>query len=115
LDIAQRKIRIKRGHISKKRQRRKAFPTTVKSLGDCIQIARVEMGISQLDLAKIMGVKKRVLSKWEADMEEPTEVQQRILFEYLNLGVTFVSGMPTFDGVGICTAERSTKCGRWVN
>jgi ribosome-binding protein aMBF1 (putative translation factor) len=76
---SQRSICISRKHISTNRSPRKAFPRIVKTLGDHIQVKRVEKGFKLNELAKKMGVTKSVVVFWESDEKLPNEREWQLL------------------------------------
>jgi ribosome-binding protein aMBF1 (putative translation factor) len=85
LGIAHRTIRISRGNISTTRRPRKAFPTTLETLGDCIYVARFEKGLLQSELAQKLQIPTTLVKRWEENMETPTETEWAILADLLNL------------------------------
>jgi ribosome-binding protein aMBF1 (putative translation factor) len=87
LGIAQRQIRLSSSHFEKIRRSRKAFPTTVKTLGDFIQAKRFEKGLCQSELAERLGVPISLVRQWEEDQQTPTETQWQSLTSILNLTI----------------------------
>jgi len=85
LGFAQRKIQASRGHIPAYRRPKKAFPATLKTLGDRIYAARFEKGHSQTELAEWMGVTVSMIRLWEKNGSRPDERQYRTLESLLNL------------------------------
>jgi ribosome-binding protein aMBF1 (putative translation factor) len=71
LTITERQVTASRSHIPVNRMPRKSFPTTPKTLGDRIQIRRVEMKLSQAELASKIGITKLILRLWESDSQAP--------------------------------------------
>ena len=85
MGITDRQIIVSRKHIPGKRCPRKSFPTTPKSLGDLIQIKRVEKKLSPTELAQNTGVTKQTVRRWEKDAEIPNEREWRLLESLLGL------------------------------
>jgi len=85
LAFAQRRIQASRSHIPASRKPRKAFPASLKTLGDCIYAARFEMGLNQTELAELMGVTVSMIRLWEKNGSRPDEHQYRTLESLLNL------------------------------
>ena len=79
LAFTQRSIRVSRAHISTNRQPKKAIPAIVKTLGDRIQIKRLETGISLKQLAKTMSVRVTETTTWENDRAMPSPEQLALL------------------------------------
>jgi ribosome-binding protein aMBF1 (putative translation factor) len=85
LGITQRTIRASRSHIPSNRRAWKAFPTTLKTLGDCIKAKRFEKGLLQRELAEKLGVSKLRVKLWEHDQRVPNEAQRQALSDILSL------------------------------
>ena len=79
LGIAQRKIRASRGHIGTNRRPRKSLPTTVKTLGDRIQVCRYEKGLLQSELAEKMGITIEAIQLLENDLRVPKDKEWQML------------------------------------
>jgi DNA-binding transcriptional regulator YiaG len=97
LACGQRKIHTSRSHISTNRVPRKAFPTSLKTLGDHIRLKRTEKGLSQWQLAQILHVPPRRLSEWEREVKTPSESEWLRLARALNLPERLVSQNPTAE------------------
>jgi transcriptional regulator with XRE-family HTH domain len=52
-------------HIASHRRGRKPFPTIWKSFGDLLRTKRVEMGLTQPELAQKLGISKFQIGLWE--------------------------------------------------
>jgi len=87
LGITQRKIRISRSHIPPNRSPRKAFPATLKTLGDRIKAWRFETDALQSEVAEKLGVSTSLIQSWENDEYLPDEPQRQILERLMNLEV----------------------------
>ena len=94
--FGQRKIMASRNDIAPNRRPRKAFPTALKSLGDHISFKRLEMGLSQTQLAQILDVPVLRVRQLEKDGEQPTEVERQTLTRVLSMD----SGFPPIRGNG---------------
>ena len=76
LGFAQRVIKVSRSHIPMKPKHRKPCPTTVKTLGEKLRVRRLEMGLTQLEMAEKLGISKFKLGHWERGYAQPTEAQR---------------------------------------
>jgi ribosome-binding protein aMBF1 (putative translation factor) len=85
LGITECTIHTSRRHIPAKRCPRKAFPLTVKTLGDQIHIKRLEKGYLAKELAEKLGVVKSMIGLWERDEALPNEQQWQLLESLLGL------------------------------
>ena len=72
LGFAQRKIHASHSHIAAHRRGRKPFPTTLKSFGDRLRAKRLEMGLTQQELAQKLEVSKFQIGLWERGLRKPT-------------------------------------------
>ncbi len=59
------------------------MPTTLKTLGDHIQVRRFEEGLLQSELAEKMGVTTSLIQLWENDDCLPDERQFKMLVSLL--------------------------------
>src|SRR5712692_10043830 len=75
LAFAQRRIQASRSHTPADRKPRKAFPATLKTLGDRIHAARFEKALKQTELAERMGVTVSMIRLWEHNGSRPEERQ----------------------------------------
>lgn len=85
LGITERTIHSSRSHIPVKRSPRKAFPLTLKTLGDHNHFKRLEKGFSAKELAKRIGVAKPTIGLWERDAELPSDSQWQLLERLLGV------------------------------
>jgi len=97
LGISQRIIHTSRSHISINRHPRKAFPTAVNTPGDRIKVARIEQGLLQAELAQKLEVSTAMASRWERNVERPTEAQWERIASLLGLAAEPHSGNPTAE------------------
>jgi len=95
LGIAQRQIRVSRAHISTDRYRRKSLPTSIKTLGDLIQIKRFEKRLTLWQVAQRMGIPTAQVRAWERDDDKPNEQQTEQLAKFLDFMPTFHLTIPT--------------------
>jgi ribosome-binding protein aMBF1 (putative translation factor) len=61
------------------------FPTIIQTLGDHIQVKRVEKGFDINELAEKIGISKYVVVLWETDGAIPNERQWQLLESILCL------------------------------
>jgi hypothetical protein len=71
---------------------RKLIPVNVKSLGDYLLLKRVELDLSQAEVAKKTSVSVRTLRKWEHGIVCPNEDHWQVLKRFLNLDDSFLEG-----------------------
>jgi ribosome-binding protein aMBF1 (putative translation factor) len=83
LGIAQRQIRIKFSHKLRKCQRSKPLPTSINTLGDWIQVKRMEKNLSPCHLAAKMGVATALVRSWENGTTQPNNRQLEVLANLL--------------------------------
>jgi ribosome-binding protein aMBF1 (putative translation factor) len=76
LGIAQRQIRVSRAHVPAVCYRRKPLPTSIKTLGDLIQIKRYEKRLTVWQLALKMGIATAMIRAWECNTEHPNGQQR---------------------------------------
>jgi ribosome-binding protein aMBF1 (putative translation factor) len=86
LGITHRQIRISRRHIPANRNRCKSLPTSVKTLGDLIQIKRYEKKFALCKLAENMGIAHTLIRAWERDASQPNRQQMEQLKKLLEFG-----------------------------
>lgn len=65
-------------------------------LGERIKHLRKELGISQPELAKLVGVSNGVISLWENDINEPKASYIKSLAENLCVSCDFLLGMSEY-------------------
>lgn len=61
------------------------------SVGERINDLRKKMNISQVELAKIMGISRQAVSKWENDLSEPDTLNLIRLADVLNTDVEYLA------------------------
>jgi ribosome-binding protein aMBF1 (putative translation factor) len=83
LGIAQRQIRIKYAQKSRKQQRSKPLPTSIKTLGDLIQVKRMEKNLTSCHLAAKMGIATALIRSWEDGTTQPDNQQIAVLAKLL--------------------------------
>jgi DNA-binding transcriptional regulator YiaG len=94
LAIEQRIIRTSRAHIPVIRNPRKSFPTSVKTIGNAIIVKRKEKGLTQMQLAAMLGVPISLVILWEADLRIPTKTNRQALVKCLGLPQTIIAPKP---------------------
>ncbi|HTR41807.1 MAG TPA: helix-turn-helix transcriptional regulator, partial [Pseudomonadales bacterium] len=85
LGIAQRSIRIKFRPKTRKQNTTKPLPTSIKTLGDLIQVKRVERNLTPGYLAARMGIAANLVSSWEDGSRRPDDRQLEILASLLGI------------------------------
>jgi len=85
LGIAQRQIRIKYAQKSRKQKRSKPLPTSIKTLGDWIQVKRQEKNLTSGHVAAKMGIAPALVRSWESGSSQPDSKQLQDLANFLGL------------------------------
>ena len=67
------------------------MPTTVKTFGDRIMVKRFEMGLSQRQLAQLLGVTAGLVVQWENDLLQPHDCERQALAKVLPFEIGFLS------------------------
>jgi ribosome-binding protein aMBF1 (putative translation factor) len=98
LGIAQRQIRINYVHNSRKQQRSKPLPASIKTIGDWIQVKRMKKNLTPGHLAAKMGIATALVRSWEDGTTQPNNQQLAVLYKLLE----FNAGRPSPD-----------KCAGW--
>jgi len=102
--IAQRQIRVSRAHIPAYCYRRKALPTSIKTLGNLIQIKRHERRLPVWQLALKMGIAAATVRAWESGVDCPNDQQMRQLASLLKFeagdATKYLVGRPLANVVG---------------
>ena len=83
LGIAQRQIRIKYAQKSRKQQRSKPLPASINTLGDWIQVKRMEKNLTPGHLAAKMGIATALVRSWEDGPIQPDNRQLEVLANLL--------------------------------
>jgi transcriptional regulator with XRE-family HTH domain len=73
---------------------RKPFPTSPKTLGDHIQVKRLEKGLSRQQLAQAMRVTVERLNRLENDAQTPTTTEWQALITALSLEESLIQRQP---------------------
>ena len=94
LGICQRKIHARRTPDSGPKQRRKAFPEEVKTLGDLLRKRRSEHGLDQRELAAMLEVPRDRNQAWERDESMPSAEEWVKLAVVLDLPATPAEARP---------------------
>jgi ribosome-binding protein aMBF1 (putative translation factor) len=79
LGIAQRQISIKFTHKLRKVNHAKPLPTSIKTIGDWIQVKRHEKNLTPCHLAAKMGIATALVRSWEDGTSQPNERQLDVL------------------------------------
>ena len=61
----------------------KHYPTEAKTLGDFLRQKRVDAGLSQRQLAEILGFTDTAIEKWEKNINRPTEPHRARIIQFL--------------------------------
>ncbi len=85
LGISQRTLHVAEAPTTQPKTSKKAFPKTVKTLGDSIRTKRGERGINQRALARKLNVPRRRIQDWERDRKVPSETEWQKLADELGL------------------------------
>jgi ribosome-binding protein aMBF1 (putative translation factor) len=85
LGIAQRQIRIKFSQKTRKHNNAKPLPASIKTLGDWIQVKRMEKNLTPGHLAAKMGIATTLVRSWEDGTIKPENRQLEILVRLLGL------------------------------
>jgi len=93
LGISQRTITIQYQALTPRKPSRKLIPVEVKTLGDWLQIKRIEANLSQAEVAQRMGVGDKHVRAWEHDQLVPTETEWIALSKILPCE----SGLPRLE------------------
>ena len=85
-------------------QTRKRISTKPTTLGDWLHLKRIEMTISQSEVAEQIGVAKSKVRAWEHDELTPTDTELQALSALLPMGTGIPKPNPTAEcSVGNCT------------
>jgi len=79
LGIAQRRISIKFSQKTRKQNRAKPLPTSIKTIGDWIQVKRHEKNLTPGHVAAKMGIAATLIRSWESDTSQPDNRQLKVL------------------------------------
>jgi ribosome-binding protein aMBF1 (putative translation factor) len=83
LGIAQRRISIKYAQKSRKQQQSKPLPTSIQTIGDWIQVKRMEKNLTPYHLAAKMGIATALIRSWENGDGQPDKQQLMALASHL--------------------------------
>jgi ribosome-binding protein aMBF1 (putative translation factor) len=104
LGIAQRQISTKFRSKTRKRNNAKPMPASIKTLGDLIQVKRVERNLTPGHLAAKMGIATRLVRSWEDGTSQPDNRQLEILASLLGFGA--LDNYTTYDS---CCSTHKTN------
>ena len=76
LGFSQRVIKVLRSDVQSKLRHRKPCPTTVNTFSEKLRIKRLEIGLTQPEMAGNLGVSRYKLGLWERGHATPTEAQR---------------------------------------
>jgi ribosome-binding protein aMBF1 (putative translation factor) len=79
LGIAQRSISVKYAQNLRNQQQPKLLPTSIKTVGDWIQVKRCDKNLTPSHLATKMGIAPALIYSWEADTSQPDIHQMKLL------------------------------------
>lgn len=65
----------------------------METFGKRLRNLRQEKNIGQVELAKILGVGKSIISFWELDKYEPTLSKLVVLSKFFNVTIDFLAGL----------------------
>jgi ribosome-binding protein aMBF1 (putative translation factor) len=83
LGIAQRQISINYAQKSRKQQRSKPLPASIQTIGDLIQVKRMEKNLTPGHLAAKMGIATTLVRSWEDGTIQPDKQQLMALANHL--------------------------------
>jgi ribosome-binding protein aMBF1 (putative translation factor) len=89
LGIAQRQIRIKYAQKSRKQQRSKPLPASIQTLGDWIQVKRMQKNLTPGHVAAKMGIATALIRSWEDGTSQPDSQQLKVLARLLGFDAGF--------------------------
>jgi ribosome-binding protein aMBF1 (putative translation factor) len=99
LGIAQRRISIKFSQKTRKQNNAKPLPVSIKTLGELIQVKRVERNLTPGYLAAKMGIAANLVRSWEDGSCQPDNRQLEVLASVLGFGA--------FDNYAAYNSRRS--------
>jgi DNA-binding XRE family transcriptional regulator len=85
LGIAQRSITVKYDDSKERYSPRKLIPVNPKTLGDHLLLKRIEVNLTQSEVAQKAGVSVRTVWKWEYGIVCPTEHHWQVLAHHFGL------------------------------
>jgi predicted transcriptional regulator len=72
-----------RVRLNGKKPRDKAYPNTVRHIGDAIRKRRLDLGLKQKDVAKIIGCDQMSVLNWEKGCNKPGMNKMRGIVKFL--------------------------------
>ena len=81
LGIAQRRVSVKYKHKSRNWNRSKRLEPSIKTIGDWIQVKRLEKNLTPGHVALKMGIATALVLSWEEGLSQPNQQQIKILEE----------------------------------
>ena len=66
------------------------------SIGERVKEARKKTGKTQKELAEIMGVRQKDVSRWENDVKTPTVTTTISLCKALNVSADYILGLTEY-------------------
>ncbi len=85
LAIAHRKITIFRSHDPKRRARKTTCQTILNTPGDLLRSKRLEKGLRESQVARMLGAATQLVKDWEANLQTPSQAMLTILAGILGL------------------------------
>jgi ribosome-binding protein aMBF1 (putative translation factor) len=79
LGIAQRQVSIKFSPKTRKQKNAKPLPASIKTIGDLIQVKRMEKNLTPGHLAAKMGIATALVRSWEDGTGQPDNRQLKVL------------------------------------
>lgn len=65
----------------------------METFGQRLKKLRIEKGIGQIELSKLIGVGKSIISQWELDRCEPTLSKLIALSKFFNVTIDYLAGL----------------------
>jgi DNA-binding transcriptional regulator YiaG len=112
LGIAQRTSQVVFDHFMERFSPRKLIPVNPKTMGDYLVLKRIEANLSQLEVAKKVGVSKRMVRKWEHGHACPIEDHWQILAGILCLDSAFPKAETQQQSHVLAFTQSATIAGR---
>ena len=78
-------------------RRNKPYPTTPQSFGERLRKHRLDIGLTQAELAEKMGVSKSTIDKWECNWTTPPSRYHPAIAELLGFDAFQVATNPTAE------------------
>ena len=78
-------------------------------MGERIREARKQKGLTQAELASLIGVQRAVISKYETNMIEPSIKQLKKIADALDVSIGYLQGYESIDTFQIVQALKNNN------